>query len=180
MDLIKDIWKPIEVYTLEKRLLLIELNSNYKSITIDHSWGKVIGDGEILFEFNPGESKEYSLIGTYKDFYENPELLDDILETLPKYEETFILPENDLDGWEKIEFVQENGREYKIMGKSFKYRRKIGNLYINYGIPLDVMEYFPLTSPQDSFVTLLRKYGIYMSNNNYIILKDLIYGQSKE
>lgn len=179
MDVIKDIWKPIEIYTLERRILLIELQKTYNNIIIDHTWDKILGDGDILFEFNPGESKEYSLIGTYKQCYEDPTLLNNVLDILPKYDEVWDIPSNDPDGWEKIEFIDDNGRQYKQRGRELKYRRRSGEQYINYGIPLDVMEYFPLNSAQDSFVTLLRKYGIFMSNNDYIILKDLIYGQTE-
>ena len=62
----------------------------------------------------------------------------------------------------------------KKVGKSFRSH------YINYGIPPDVMEYFPLTSAVDSFITVLRKNGIYLQTNDYIILKQLNYERPTE
>jgi hypothetical protein len=61
------------------------------------------------------------------------------------------------------------------MGRDFMYRKKIGELYINYGIPNDVMEYFPLNSPVDSFITVTRRAGLFVQGKDYLILKDLKY-----
>lgn len=175
MDDLKQIWKPIEVLTLKNRLFLIELEQPAAEIKMDISWDKVLADNRIVFEFNKGEAKNFKLIGSVKQCMENPELLSDALDTIPKYFETFDIPKNDPEGWEKISFVDPTGRAYKQMGRDFKYRKKIGEQYINYGIPTDVMEYFPLNSAVDSLITLTRKVGLFIQTNDYIIIKDLKY-----
>jgi hypothetical protein len=180
MDDIKKIWEPIEILTIKNRFLLVEMDLPRNDIKIDYSWDKVIGDGNIIFEFNIAEAKNYKLIGTLKQCMENPDLLNDIIEKLPKYEEAWDIPKNDPKGWEEFLFVDDVGRSYKQMGREKKYRRLSGFNYINYGIPSDVIEYFPLTSSIDSFITLLRKNGIYMSSNDYLILKQLNYEPSNE
>ena len=55
------------------------------------------------------------------------------------------------------------------------YRKKIGEQYINYGIPNDVMDYFPLNSAVDSFVTVTRRAGLFIQGKDYLILKDMSY-----
>lgn len=175
MEDLKKIWEPVEAYTLKNRLILVELEHPVNDIKIDFAWDKVLGDGRIVFEFNKGESKNYQLIGSVKQCMENTELLDTVLETIPKYQETYDIPKNDPEGWEKIPFVDPSGRPYKQMGRDFMYRKKIGELYINYGIPTDVMEYFPLSSIIDSFITITRRAGLFIQNKDYIILKDLKY-----
>ena len=99
----------------------------------------------------------------------------EILETIPKYEEVWDLPSNDQRGWEKIVFINENGKPYKLLNRDFKYRRVAGHNYIHYGFPIEVRNDLPLTSITDSFTTLLRAHGIYQYNNDYIILKDKNY-----
>lgn len=175
MEDLKKIWQPIEAFTLTNRLLLVELDNLVNDLKIDTAWDKVLGDGRIVFEFNKGEAKNFKLIGSVKQCMETPELLNDILETIPKYQETYDIPRNDPEGWEKIPFVDPSGRSYKQMGRDFMYRKKIGEQYINYGIPADVMDYFPLNSAVDSFVTVTRKSGLFIQGNDYIILKDLTY-----
>lgn len=175
MSDLKKIWNPIEIFTNSSKLLLVEMQSKKSDIKIDYAWGKVIGDGEILFEFNLNEATNYSLLGTIKGCIENPEILESFLDKLPKYEECWDIPNGDKDGWEAFAFVDEMGKGYKQMGRDMKYRRIIGYQYINYGIPKDVMEYFPLQNPVDSFITLLRGVGIYPQNNDFFILKDLKY-----
>ena len=154
---------------------MVELENPVNEIKIDSAWDKVLADGRIVFEFNKNESKGYKLIGTVKQCMETPELLHDILETIPKYQETYDIPKNDPEGWEKIPFVDPSGRSYKQMGRDFMYRKKIGEHYINYGIPHDVMEYFPLNSAVDSFVTVTRRAGLFIQGKDYLILKDLNY-----
>jgi hypothetical protein len=181
MEDLKKIWNPIEVYTIKNRLLLIELDTPRVDVRLDYSWDKIISDGNIVFEFNPGESKNYKLIGTVRGCTENPELLDDVIEKLPKYEEVWDIPKRDPEGWEEFVFVDEvSGRAYKQMGREKKYRRLAGFNYINYGIPADVIEYFPLTSVVDSFITLIRKNGIYLQTNDFIILKQINYERGEE
>lgn len=180
MQDLKAIWNPIEVYTIKNKLLLIEIDSPRENITMDHAWGKITSDGNILFEFNPGESKNYKLMGTATQCGENPELLNEVIEKLPKYEETWDIPKRDPDGWEEFNFIDDSGRPYKQMGREKKYRRLSGFNYINYGIPPDVIEYFPLTSPLDSFITLMRKNNLYIQTNDYIILKQLNYEPGDE
>jgi hypothetical protein len=180
MEDLTKIWNPIEVYTLTNRLLLIELEKPVANLKIDTVWGKVLGDERILFEFNQGDAVNYKLIGTINECRENGELLHEVIEVFPKYEEIWDIPKNDQEGWEKFPFVDESGRAYKQMGREFKYRRVSGSHYINYGIPPDVMEYFPLTSAVDSFITVLRKNGIYLQTNDYIILKQLNYERPTE
>jgi hypothetical protein len=176
MEDLKKIWNPIEIYTIKNKLVLIELDTPKSNVKIDYGWDKIIGDGEIVFEFNPGESKNYKLIGTVKDCADDQTLLDGVIERLPKYEEVWDIPKKDPDGWEEFAFVDDTtGRSYKQMGREKKYRRLSGFNYINYGIPSDVIEYFPLTNPLDSFITLLRKNGLYMQTNDFIILKELNY-----
>jgi len=175
MEDLKKIWEPIEAFTLSNRILMVELENPVNEIKIDSAWDKVLADGRIVFEFNKNESKGYKLIGTVKQCMETPELLHDILETIPKYQETYDIPKNDPDGWEKIPFVDPSGRSYKQMGRDFMYRKKIGEHYINYGIPHDVMEYFPLNSAVDSFVTVTRRAGLFIQGKDYLIVKDLNY-----
>ena len=79
MQDLKAIWNPIEVYTIKNKLLLIEIDSPRENITMDHAWGKITSDGNILFEFNPGESKNYKLMGTVTQCGENPELLNEVI-----------------------------------------------------------------------------------------------------
>jgi hypothetical protein len=161
MQKIEEKWNAVEVLTLKNRLILIELNQSVN-----------INDVENLKEIINGE---YKLIGTCRECMEKNELLNEILEFFPKYDEVFDIPKNDSDGWEEYKFIDDSGRSYMQMGRDRKYRRVSGSLYINYGIPSDVMEYFPLTSVIDSFITLLRKNGIYTTLNDYLILKQLNY-----
>ena len=180
MEDLKKIWNPIEVYTIKNKLLLVEMEIPRAEIKLDYSWDKVIGDGNIVFEFNQDESKNYKLIGTVRQCSETPELLNEVIERLPKYEEAWDIPKRDPEGWEEFLFVDDSGRSYRQMGREKKYRRLAGFNYINYGIPSDVIEYFPLTSPVDSFITLLRKNGIYMQTNDFIILKQMNYEPTEE
>jgi hypothetical protein len=172
---LKKIWEPIEVLTIKNRLLIVEMGTLMVDIKIDYAWDKVIGDGNIIFEFNKNESKDYKLIGTLRQCMNNPELLDSVVEKLPKYEEVWDIPKKDPDGWEEFLFIDDIGRPYRQMGREKKYRRLVGFNYINYGIPSDVIEYFPLSSAIDSFITLLRKNGIYQQANDFLILKQLNY-----
>lgn len=170
----KKIWEPIEVLTINNRLLFIELENNYQNITIDYNWDKILGDSNIIFEFNPGESKEYKLIGTVNQCQETPELLNGVIEVLPKYEEVWVIPEKDNQGWVEFEFIDDTGRKFKQMGRDKKYRRIIGEYYINYNIPYDVIEYFPLNSATDSLITLMRKNGIHQYPvKDYLIIKEI-------
>ena len=68
MSDLKQIWQPIELLTVKNRLLLIRLENKVNSLHLDPQWEKVMGDGQILFEFNPGEAKEFELIGTVKEW----------------------------------------------------------------------------------------------------------------
>jgi hypothetical protein len=43
---------------------------------------------------------DYKLIGTVKQCMETPEMLDGVIERLPKYEEVWDKPKKDPDGWE--------------------------------------------------------------------------------
>jgi hypothetical protein len=180
MEDLKKIWEPIEILTIKNRLMVVEMDTPRVDIKIDYAWDKVIGDGNIIFEFNKKEADNYKLIGTVKQCMENPELLDSVIERLPKYEEVWDIPKKDPNGWEEFIFIDDSGRSYKQMGREKKYRRLAGFNYINYGIPADVIEYFPLTNPIDSFITLLRKNGIYMQLNDFIILKQLNYEPGNE
>jgi tetrahydromethanopterin S-methyltransferase subunit H len=160
MEQIEKKWNPVEILTLKNRLIVIEINQN---VNVDEI--KKMGETDL----------EYKVIGTCKECMENTDLLNEVLEFFPKYEEVFDIPKNDPDGWEPFKFIDESGRNYTQMGRDKKYRRVCGSNYINYGIPSDVMEYFPLTSVIDSFITLLRKNGIYTTLNDYLILKQLNY-----
>ncbi len=180
MEDLKKIWEPIEVLTIKNRLLVVEMDLPRVDIKIDYAWDKVIGDGNILFEFNKNEANNYRLIGTVKQCMDNPELLDSVIERLPKYEEVWDIPKKDPDGWEEFLFVDDSGRSYRQMGREKKYRRLAGFNYINYGIPADVIEYFPLNSPVDSFITLLRRNGVYLQSNDFLILKQLNYEPGNE
>ena len=175
MEDLKHIWQPIEAFTLTNRLFLVELEQPVNELKLDTAWDKVLGDGRIVFEFNKGEAKNFKVIGSVKQCMENPELLNDVLETIPKYQEIYEIPKNDPEGWEKVPFIDTSGRGYKQMGRDFMYRKKIGELYINYGIPNDVMEYFPLNSPVDSFITVTRRAGLFVQGKDFLILKDLKY-----
>jgi hypothetical protein len=156
-------WNAIEVLTLKNRLFLIEING-------------MVNLGEIKKSLNDNvKSDTYKMIGTCKECMENTKLLEEILEFFPKYEEVWDIPKNDADGWEEYKFVDDAGRSYMQMGRDKKYRRVSGANYINYGIPVDVMEYFPLTSAVDSLITLLRKNNIYTHMSDYLILKQLNY-----
>lgn len=174
MSDLKQIWQPIELLTVKNRLLLIRLENKVNSLHLDPQWEKVMGDGQILFEFNPGEAKEFELIGTVKECMENPALLETILETTPKFEESWEVP-RDLTGWEKVTFVDANNKPYKLMNKDCNYRREVGKNYIHYGLPADVRDDLPLSSAVDSFTTLLRPKGIYAYTEDYIILKHKTY-----
>ena len=172
---LKKIWNPIEVFTLRNKLIFIKLENNINNFVIDTVWDKILGDGNIIFEFNPGEAKEYTLIGTTKECVENSDLLDSIIESTPKYEEVWDIPNNDKDGWEKVFFIDNAGKPYKLMNREFKYRKLSGKNYIHYGMPIDVRGDIPLNSAMDSFTTLLRSVGLYQYTDNYIILKHINY-----
>lgn len=180
MEDLKKIWEPIEILTNKNKFLVIELAGDESEIHIDYAWDKIIADDNIIFEFNKGESKNYKLIGTIKECLENPEILVDVVDGLPKYEEVWDLPKDDLADWEEVNFIDDFGRPYIVMGREKKYRRVIGFNFINYGIPSDVIEYFPLSSPLDSFITLLRKNGLHIQSNDFLILKELNYAPKIE
>ncbi len=173
MNDINKTWSPIEVLTLKGKLIFIEIPRDFLDIRIDHTWGKIIGDGNTLFEFNQSESKNYQLIGTIKQCQENPAMLNGVLDTIPLYEESFNIPIDNTEGWVEFKFIDESGRPYKERGRDFKYRKIIGEQYINYGLPLDVMEMFPLNSILDSFKTLLVRNKLFLSKNDFIILNTL-------
>lgn len=170
MSDIKTIWNPIHIKTGVAELILIELSKKYDTIVMDYGWGKILGDDEIIFEFNPNEINNYTKIGTLHECYENDDLLINLVDSKPTFEELFETPTDDIDTWEKVNFTDENGKKYLVRGKEFSYRKQNGQQYVNYGIPEDVQEYFLLNDPIDSFITLLRSKNIHQSNIDYLIL----------
>lgn len=169
----------IVLNTLNSRVLLVELLNNFNKIHIDYSWDKIIGDDNIIFEFDKGMSVDYELVGTYKECLDNPDLLSKVIDKLPNYIEVMDIPNNDPYNWEVVDFLDDFGKPFKYMGRNKKYRKIFGYNYPNYNIPQDVMDNFPLSNQFDSFMTLLRKNNIYTVNKDYLILKQLNYEESK-